>query len=229
MGNLSKLLVLATALLGSAAVSHAAFSDDFSVTQASSTNNTSSGFDAGSTLLTSYGSRLLQTDVIANTDPGDARARTAISNGAFTFSSDDEVTAYAYDTYTFSTPINLTLTPDFAVALLSNDVSGTIGISLTDSSGAVSTASYTLFPLYAAFPSAITFTYAANITGVNTASISKLVFSFGGTKGEDLSIDSIQAVAAPTTPAVPEPGLLLTMPLMGTLAGVGLLVRRRRA
>ena len=228
MRNFS-LAVAVAALLGSAGIASAAvvasaFSDDFSVSQASSTNDAASGFDTGSTLMTSYGSRLLQTDIISNTAPGDARGRTAITagSGAFTYSSDDEVTGFGYVTYAFNTPISLTLTPDFQFTFLSNDALGTFSISVFDATGASGSVSYTL-PVVAAGTAPVVLTVPANVVGVNSAAVTKLVFSFGGTKSEDLSVDSIAAVT------IPEPGSLATVALLGSVVGVGLLARRRRA
>ncbi len=220
MRNLSIAVALA-ALLGSSAVAQAAgFSEDFSVGQTASTNNTSSGFDAGNTLAASYGSRALFTDILANTAPGDARARTAINGGAFTYSSDTEVTGLGFVVFNFNTPINLTLTPLFQLTLLSNDEIGTFHIQATDSGGTLVDMGYTL-PVVVSGAAPLTLTVPANFTGVNRASVTKLTFYFGGTKGEDLSVDSITAI--------PEPGSLGTVALLSGLAGAGLLIRRRRA
>ena len=223
MRNFSKTVALA-ALLGSvtavrAATPVAGFSDDFSTGQTTSTNNASSGFDTGSTLLISNGSRTIQTDILSNTAPGDARGRTAILNGTFSYSSDDGVVGLGYLTYSFSTPISLTLAPAFAFTFLGNDDTGALHITATDSSGNTATTN-DLLPNLSSTPTATPIIVPANLVGVNSGSISKLVFSFGGTSSEDLSVDAIVAV--------PEPGTL-GMVGLGLFAGAGLLARRRRA
>ena len=220
------IMVMAGVLLGSTTASQAAFSDDFSASQASSTNDGSAGFDTGSTLMngtfgTTSGNRLLQTDIVSNTAPGDARGRSAITTGSgtLTYSSDDEVTAFGYVTYSFASPISLTLAPAFQFTFLSNDAAGSFTVGLTDTNGVSTTATYTLPVVIAGAP--LVLTVPANVLGVNTASVSKLVFSFGGTKSEDLSVGSISAV--------PEPGSLGAALVLGGLAGAGWLARRRRA
>ena len=213
---------LSTAALASAAITTSGFSDDFNTSQATSTNNASAGFDTGTTLMTSNGTRTIQTDIISNTAPGDARGRTAVLNGAFSFSSDDGVDGYGVLTYAFAAPISLSATPVFLFTFLGNDDTGNLLISETDSAGDVATSSYTL-PNLGSGPGSVPLLFPATVAGVNSASITKLAFSFGGTPSEDLSVDSVQAVS------VPEPGTLGAMIGLSLLAGAGLLARYRRA
>lgn len=220
------LTVAAAALLGSATqvgavlVPIPGFSDDFSTPQATSTNNAVSGFDTGTTLMTSNGPRLIQTDILSNTAPGDARGRTAILNGAFSFSTDDGVNGLGFLTYSFNTPVSLTLSPVFVFTFLGNDDNGALHINVTDTVGNTSTTNFAI-PSFPAGTGPVTLAVPANLVGVNSASVSKLVFSFGGTPSEDLSIDAIRAV--------PEPGTLGLLTVLGSLTGAGLLARRRRA
>lgn len=210
---------LAGALAVSVATAQAAFSDDFSTSQASTSYNGASGFSSASTLLTPYGARVLYADILGNTAPGDARARTAVSGGAFTFSSDNEVTGYGLAFYSFSTPISLTATPVFQVTILSNDLLGTLSINEYDTSGnSVSTT--VPLPAMPVSGTPLVLTVPTNAVGINYASLNRLEFYFGGTKGEDLSVDGIVAVA------VPEPGSLALLGVAAA-AGTGWLIRRR--
>lgn len=216
MRNLLFIFGLTGAFVWATPESRAAFSDDFNTAQASATYNGSAGLSSASTLITANYTRSIYASITSNSAPGDARDRVAIANGAFTFSSDNEVTGRGDDFYSFSTPISLTLTPVFQFTILNNDVAGSIVFYVGDTTGTSVSTSVPLPVVLAGAP--VVLTVPANTLGINASSVNSLQFFFGGTRGEDLSIDSIAAV--------PEPGSLAWL---GVAAGVGWLARRRRA
>ena len=191
------------------------FFDSFSVAQSSITNSTASGQVDGPTQAFGQfanSTRRLSLVNIVNTEAGDARSRFSIGDGQAKFSNDAEVRSAGYITYDFLTPADLTGSDDVTLNIVSNDISASVTVNTLDYDGKSN--SFTA-PLSVS-SSAYSVTLTGILAGIDKTRVRGIAFQFDGSMvGQDLRIDSIQAV--------PEPASFAALGL-----GVVALAKRRR-